>query len=186
MLLAYDKPPKDTAAIVAQMTNSDLCHSRLSTPLTAIPSDAGIKCIRSLKLRTNTKRDLSIGSARVMSICAAALSDLARYETFLNGWDGYDGEPIAPIAIHLAKALTNAIAMLGSERITDITPGPASDGSLDLEIRARDKSLTVTIYEGKSNEMTQIRTFRSDGPVSEEKTDVDFDALVQDLRWIMA
>lgn len=183
-VLAYDRPPMSTAAIVAKMNDTGIRHG-CDLPLTASLSSGGVR-VRASKHRTNATRDFSIGTARVMSMCTSALAELDRYGTFVKGWDGYDGEPIAPAALDLAVTLTRAIALTGNHRVTDIIPGPASDGSLDLEIRAGARSLIITMHEDAPSEVLELRTFRSDGEVTEEKADIDTNALVRDLRWIMA
>jgi hypothetical protein len=115
------------------------------------------------------------------------ISDLERYSRFAAGWDGYAGDPISPVAITAAEQLTLAVAaMKGAQRLTDIIPGPAPDGSLDIELRTEKRRLIVTIYPGSAPNDIEIRTFRTDSVTSEEKNDLGADALVADIRWLLA
>jgi hypothetical protein len=136
---------------------------------------------------TNAAPDLSITRVRAESISATAKADLDRYARFLKGWDGYDGEPIAPLAIDLAVAIIDA---LRSARVThslvDIIPGPASDGSLDLELRTTSRHLTITIYAGNESSDIEVRTLRMSETETEEKHGVEQAALVADLRWLLS
>ena len=114
-------------------------------------------------------------------------TDLERYSRFAAGWDGYAGDPISPVAITAAEQLTLAVAaMNGAQRLTDIIPGPAPDGSLDIELRTEKRRLIVTIYPGSVPNDIEIRTFRTDSVTSEEKNDLGADALVADIRWLLA
>jgi hypothetical protein len=137
---------------------------------------------------TNVTPDLSIARARLSSICVAATDELDRYSHLANGWDGYNGEPISPLAIELASGIVAFLAQneLAQQRLTDIIPGPARDGSLDLELRGKTRRLIITIYPCDLPDHVEIRTFRTDGVVSEEKGDIAVDALVADLRWLLA
>jgi hypothetical protein len=136
---------------------------------------------------TNRSPDLSIARARLQGLVSQATAELERYSHFAAGWDGYSGEPISPVAIKTAEYLIEAVAaMTGGQLLTDIVPGPAPDGSLDLELRTEKRRLIVTIYPGNGPNEIEIRTFRTDGVASEEKNDLGPDALVGDTRWLLA
>jgi len=113
---------------------------------------------------------------------------LEGYSRLPAGWDGYDGEPISPIAIRIASAIIESLGRFGSleHKLTDIIPGPASDGSLDLEFRTEIRRLIITIYPGKDPGSVEVRTFRTDSVTSEEKCDLEPETLGADLRWLLA
>lgn len=137
--------------------------------------------------RTNRSEDLSIAKAKFLSTVASANEDLVRYSRFSRGWDGYDGEPIAPSAIHTASFLIEHLRRRSPERqLVDIIPGPASDGSLDLELHAHNRKLIITIYPGRTPDEVEVRTLRTDGVTSEGKDDIEFDALEADIRWVLS
>ena len=117
-----------------------------------------------------------------MSYDRPIIVDLERYSRFAAGWDGYAGDPISPVAITAAEQLTLAVAaMNGAQRLTDIIPGPAPDGSLDIELRTEKRRLIVTIYPSSAPNGIEIRTFRTDSVTSVEKNDLGADALVADM-----
>ncbi len=136
---------------------------------------------------TNRTPDLSIPQSRLLSLVSQGIGELERYSRFVAGWDGYSGEPISPVAIAAAENLVETLAgMKGSQQLIDIIPGPAPDGSLDLELRTEKRRLIVTIYPGNAPHDVEIRTFRTDSVSSEEKNDLGADALVDDVRWLLA
>jgi hypothetical protein len=185
-LPVYDRPPIDPAAIVSVIEAERLNpHGELLR--TVVPSAGAIRYQRRQQ-RTNAAREsLSLARAREASLRAAAREELDRYASFTNGWDGYDGDPIAPVAIDVARILIDTLPVIGNAaRLTDIIPGPAPDGSLDLELRTPSRRLMITIYGGESPNVLEIRTLRSYGDVREEKSDIGADALVADLRWVLA
>lgn len=185
-LPVYDRPPIDPAAIVSFIEKE---RHRTSKELlaTATPSPYAIRYERRQQ-RTNAARQrLSLERAREASLRAAAQEELERYATFTRGWDGYDGDPISPVALKVARLLVHALpGLANAAKLTDIIPGPAPDGSLDLEFRTASRRLMLTIYGGESPNVLEIRTLRSQGDLREEKSDIDADSLVADLRWVLA
>lgn len=182
---AYDRPPIDRAAIVSFIeTERFRTHAQLSRTVT--PSGAAVRYQR--RERTNDARQqMSIERARQGSLRAATREELDRYATFTSGWDGYDGEPIAVSALKMARLLVDAVPALGdAARLTDIIPGPAPDGSLDIEFRTTSRRLMITIYGGEAPDAVEIRTLRAHGDLRETKSDIDANALVADLRWVLA
>jgi hypothetical protein len=185
-LPVYDRPPIDPAAIVS-FIDAERLRRGGELARTATPSSAAVRDQRRHH-RTNAARPrLSIEHARLSSLCAAAREELDRYATFSPAWDGYDAEPIAPVSLRVARLLIDRLPAFGdAARLTDIIPGPAPDGSLDLELRTASRRLMITIYEGESPDVLEIRTIRWHDDLREEKSDLDPDALVGDLRWVLA
>jgi hypothetical protein len=185
-LPVYDRPPIDPAAIVSFIEAERLRpHAELLR--TAIPSPSAVRYQRRQQRTNAARQKLSLERARESSLRAAAREEMERYATFIRGWDGYDGDPIAPVALKVARLLIDALPAFGhAAKLTDIIPGPAPDGSLDLELRTASRRLMITIYGGESPNVLEIRTLRSHENLREEKSDLDADALVADLRWILA
>lgn len=186
LLPVYDRPPIDPAAIVSFIERE--CHrTNVEALRTATPSPYAIRYERRQQ-RTNAARQrLSLERAREASLRASAREELERYATFIRGWDGYDGDPISPVALKVARLFIDTLPRLGNAaKLTDIIPGPAPDGSLDLEFRTASRRLMLTIYGGESPNALEIRTLRSQGDLREEKSDIDADSLVEDLRWVLA
>lgn len=185
---ACDRPPEMSPFAIVESVRTETFHSGLFTP-TGGTSRAPRGGVRSPRVRnlTNAAPDLSITRAKESSVTSATLIELEKYSRFLRGWDGYDGEPIAQIAIDLAKGIVEALRLGGmTSRLTEIIPGPASDGSLDLEFRTDSRSLTLTIYPGADHEGFEIRTFRVSGAETEEKDNIEQAVLVADLRWLLS
>ena len=185
-LPVYDRPPIDPAAIVS-FIEAERLRPHTESLRTDVPSAAAVR-YRRRQQRTNAARqNLSLERARESSLRATAREELERYAAFIRGWDGYDGEPIAPVALKVARLLIDALPLFGhAARLTDIIPGPAPDGSLDLEFRTASRRLMITIYGGEAPDVLDIRTLRSHGDSGEEESDVDAGALVADLRWVLA
>lgn len=137
---------------------------------------------------TNRTPDLSIARAKIAFIAAEATSELDRYSRFVAGWDGYDGEPITPIVLDFARTLIETLAQVPviAQKVTEIIPGPAPDGSLDVELRTDKRRLIITMYPAPDGAALELRTFRTDGVTSKENPNLEFDALVPDLRWLLA
>jgi hypothetical protein len=186
MLPVYDRPPIDAAAIVS-FIEAERVRPHAELLRTAVPSPSAVRYQRRQQRTNAARQKLSLERAREASLRAAAREELDRYAAFIRGWDGYDGDPIAPVPLKLARLLIDAIPAFGeTTKLTDIIPGPAPDGSLDLELRTPSRRLVITIYEGESPNVLEIRTSRSHGDTREEKRDIDPDALVADLRWVLA
>lgn len=77
----------------------------------------------------------------------SVLSELDRYGEYTRGWDGYDGEEFTKDIIDRVSSVARFIVSFF--RFVDVTPdeivpGPASDGSVDLEVALGKKHLTLT------------------------------------------
>lgn len=96
--------------------------------------------------------DLDTTSAIVEACAKSALQELNNYLTFQPGWDGYYGKIFDQDLVLTAQN----IVMLAEwyfkrERAqpTEITPGPAADGSIDIEIAYKDKYEVFSLEPGK-------------------------------------
>lgn len=179
-----DRPPTDSSAIVSFLRSTDLKQS--PEFLKTVESSPWSISVRDPQ-KTNALPGASLERARLASAANAALEDLERYSTFRSGWDGYGADPIAPNAILMSRAIVNALLMISDgTNLTDMIPGPAPDGSLDLELRNRRRRLIVTIYPGSSGRWVDMRSLRAEGDVREERTGIELADLVTDLRWLMA
>src|SRR5437660_983844 len=82
-------------------------------------------------------------------IASRAIEELQRYARFRRGWDGYDGRPfpadVITAGIYLIR-VANLLCKIGNGQIDAIIPGPAGDGSIDIEFRRGAKTLIVTMY----------------------------------------
>lgn len=182
-LLISDRPPTNQAAIVSLLEKES---TNIELRSTVNPSRYAIRR-NTRQHRTNAPRQrLSLEHARGASLRAAAWDELERYTTFARGWDGYDGDPISPVALKFARLLIGALPRCDAAKLTDIIPGPAPDGSLDLEFRTASRRLMLTMYGGKAPDVLEVRTLRCQGDLREEKSDIDGDTLVADLRWLLA
>jgi hypothetical protein len=91
----------------------------------------------------------SADTAQIESAIAEALAEIDRYEGYGRRWDGYFAEPFDEVVLEQARRIVLlARDMLIKEQIVPslLTTGPASDGSLDIEIRRATKTLFYTVY----------------------------------------
>jgi hypothetical protein len=91
----------------------------------------------------------SIAEARIKSSFASANRELQRYALYPARWDGYRANPFAvDVLRNAAGILTYAQQMFEGSGIMPelVTTGPASDGSLDVELRVEGRHLMMTIY----------------------------------------
>ncbi len=88
-------------------------------------------------------------TAKIDSAVAGVLSELKRYRGYHRRWDGYFAEPFRPEVLDRALYIVLvARQIFVREQIVPslMTTGPASDGSMDVEIRESKKTLFYTIY----------------------------------------
>ena len=95
--------------------------------------------------------DRSTSQVKLFEELSRVVGELNRYRAYQEGWDGYNGKPFELDVLRrtgwLAGFLGSALndAALGWSDLL-ITTGPASDGSLDLEVRVGQRSLFFTLY----------------------------------------
>jgi hypothetical protein len=121
----------------------------VSTTATVPISDLAITLAQQPRLTSAISPGASATEALLDRLTSEATSELERYSRYPRGWDGYDGEPFSKGLLTIANNLTNYIAAYFSaaEAQPDLlVPGPASDGSLDLEVRHQGKRLILTLY----------------------------------------
>jgi hypothetical protein len=128
----------------------------------------------------------SIAAARLEQMKSAAVAELERYARYRRGWDGYSGEPFARKLIDDSIRIIRVAAAFFAEAgvlPTELTTGPASDGSLDIEIRTESKRLILTLYPN-SREVYVYR--EDDGNASEEVRSFSRPLLVEQLLWLVS
>jgi|SRR6185437_14531493 len=103
---------------------------------------------------TNVWSGASLIEQRIRSAFESAERELSRYKGYPARWDGYDAEPFtAEILDDAAKILRYSEAAFLDTGVTPslVTTGPASDGSLDVEMRVGDRRVLMTLYPGEDN-----------------------------------
>jgi hypothetical protein len=98
---------------------------------------------------TNIWSGYSLTDERIRSAFESAQKELTRYDRYPPRWDGYRAEPFDKgLLREVASILTFSEASFLSAGITPnlLTTGPASDGSLDVEIQVRDRHVVMTLY----------------------------------------
>jgi hypothetical protein len=99
-------------------------------------------------------------TAKIESAVMAAFGELKRYEAYGPRWDGYSAEPFDQIVLERAAGILRIVRnTLVKEQFVPslLTTGPASDGSVDIEIRDSKKKLFYTVYPESTIEITAIR-----------------------------
>lgn len=96
---------------------------------------------------TKVTRD-TIASATIEEMAVKAIGELEEYLSLGKGWDGYFGEPFNKDLVRSAQQMVAAAAHYLEEKSlvpTEITPGPGSDGSIDIEIGLNQTQLVLTL-----------------------------------------
>jgi hypothetical protein len=99
-------------------------------------------------------------TAKIESAVMAAFGELKRYEAYGPRWDGYSAEPFDQVVLERAAGILRIVrnALVKEQFVPSLlTTGPASDGSVDIEIRDSKKKLFYTVYPEITIEITAIR-----------------------------
>ena len=99
-------------------------------------------------------------TAKIESAVMAAFGELKRYEAYGRRWDGYFAEPFDQVVLERATEILRIVRnVLVKEQFVPslLTTGPASDGSVDIEIRDSKKKLYYTVYPETMIEITAIK-----------------------------
>jgi hypothetical protein len=87
------------------------------------------------------------------------VSEVSRYATYTRGWDGYQADAFQGNVLNAAIDILRSVEVYLKEIQTSpdlMTTGPASDGSLDIELRVAPKTLFFTIYPDSELHVTAI------------------------------
>jgi hypothetical protein len=98
---------------------------------------------------TNVWSGVSLGEQRISSAFENAHRELARYRSYVSRWDGYRAEPFMPDVLDDASKILSfsQAAFLESGVVpTLICTGPASDGSVDVEMQVGERRVLMTVY----------------------------------------
>ncbi|MGH7615352.1 MAG: hypothetical protein ACREMW_15080 [Gemmatimonadales bacterium] len=98
---------------------------------------------------TNARSDVSLIEARIRSAFEGAQKELGRYERYSPRWDGYRAQPFSTDVLCCAAGILeySQKLFLNAHTIPElVTTGPASDGSIDVELRMADKRVLITLY----------------------------------------
>jgi hypothetical protein len=104
----------------------------------------------------------------------AAKAELRGYLTFTEGWDGYRGKTFTATLIEEACQLAEKFADQMGDKLTDMVPGPASDGSVDVEFRVGERqSLIVTLYDNENPVYFLVNLFQREDDVERTQGTAD-------------
>jgi len=128
----------------------------------------------------------SLGQALLDHLGQEAFAELARYEHFPDRWDGYSAPAFQPSVIRAARGIVRS-ALDYFDRLeivpTEITPGPASDGSVDVEIAVGGRRVIFTIYP----ELERLEIYRSSSKGRRTFAEPFGEAaLVRQLAWLQS
>jgi hypothetical protein len=128
--------------------------------------------------RTNSiSADVSISEALVDAMAKSAVLELDEYRNFTFGWDGYSGSPFDSRLVDIAQGITQYIGALckKANRVPqELTPGPVSDGSIDIEVAVGSNYAIFSLEPGL--EALNILVRNNQG-CSEEKIQPDWATL---------
>lgn len=127
---------------------------------------------------------LSSQFALIQEVIQACKNELLSYRDFSLGWDGYRGRPFSDAIIQSALSLTEFIDQFCvgvglSPR--EVTPGPASDGTLDVEVGYGTRTLLFT-FDPDTNVVGISR--RDEQESFEELRVLDRETVEAQLRWL--
>ena len=111
----------------------------------------------------------SIEAATTDSLCLKAIEELDTYRNFDKGWDGYFAPSFDPDLVLRAQNLCLVLGQfLQLDRVVplEITPGPASDGSLDVEVVVGQREAILTLYPDQES----VAIYRRRDNVEDELT----------------
>lgn len=98
---------------------------------------------------TTTAASTSLLEERIRSAFEGAEHELGRYEKYPPRWDGYRAQQFSREVLNDAAQIlrySEYLFLSTDVQPTLVTTGPASDGSLDVELRVQDKRLLMTLY----------------------------------------
>ncbi len=130
-----------------------------------------------IQYETAVNDDNSSELAQLDRTINETIHQLERYLNFEKGWDGYNGSQFDFETIKRSKQILSVIqkyyASIGSLP-DEICPGPASDGSVDIEISHENRHFIFTIYpdERQINYYYQYGDDKRDGEISFSKPDL--------------
>lgn len=105
---------------------------------------------------------------KIRDLIELSLSEINEYLTLEENWDGYNARKFNKDTISLAGKILNDIKtnlIVENFIPEEITPGPASDGSLTIEVLFKTKDLIFTILPNTTNE---IAIYTNDGIINKE------------------
>lgn len=129
----------------------------------------------------------SLRRASLEGLASAAKADLRRYATFPEGWDGYRGRRFSRRLIKTAQGVVDlALSYFDVAGVLpeEITPGPASDGSVDIEIATESRRVVLTLYP----ELQKIEIYRSSSQGRETLEPAKFGKapVVREFDWLIS
>jgi hypothetical protein len=98
----------------------------------------------------------------------AARNELRSYRNLPIGWNGYDSDPIDPVALLFTYQLLERLRrdMLDrGVRPSEVTPSPSADGGVGFEVATESRRLILTVSPGASS----VNILKESDGVSDEK-----------------
>ena len=132
------------------------------------------------------KRISQTSNSRLLSMVTAAEEELMEYQDLEYGWDSYFGVRFSSSSIGRIKNILDLLLATCSQHgvePSELTPGLASDGSLDLEVQVKDKYLCFTSYPN-SKVLNVTREYQ--GNTLEYEIPDDEASLEEQLTWLVS
>jgi hypothetical protein len=159
----------------------------------AMPLDISIqdimrnrKVYRFVGQSTDSIEDNSIASASLESLYDAAKHEILFYGRLAKGWDGYDGENFSQALIQSVLSSLEWIHLIFRSKeaqLDALVPGPASDGTIDLELRSGGKKIRLLFDEDRE----EVSLYRNDGATTNEYPIVlSYQNLEHELSWLVS
>ena len=129
--------------------------------------------------------DNSVSLNVIDKMIHSAHNELLEYLKFDYSWDGYNGMPFDKNLIKMAVELLEVIKTFFYDEISlpeEITPGPASDGSIDIELAINNKILIFTLY----CDIKEIQiSMETENGITEDIIEFEIKALENKLNWLV-
>lgn len=132
---------------------------RVHTKSTAYWSQHSVRPSFQLELRSYASIDSTevdgdwISNIETDERTTRAISELSQYANLSQNWNGYGGLPFGNEVITRSQSVVLAISRwLRHQRLEplQITPGPAGDGSIDIELGLEDAHVIFTIFQNSN------------------------------------
>lgn len=151
--------PPARIARTNQKTSNELCIEQL---LQMRPQHSSSYSLRRIpEQTTQIESDAAMHVSAIEALIHKADSEISGYLRFEPGWDGYFGAQFDEIIVKNARVLLSRIsAFLRKEGTVpaEIIPGPASDGSIDIEIITASGKRMIFTLDPQRNSIAVARS----------------------------
>jgi len=122
-----------------------------------------------------------------MNMFKDAYEELERIRHLEKGWDGYRGAPFSPELINHCKAVINQLEQYCADHcvmVKEICTGLASDGSIDIEVHYKNKSMFLIFYPDSYKDTFQV--YKKEAAEQKETVSFPFPDISVQFTWLFS